>query len=77
MHLRIAKQVVCYFKGTITLEIVWKNDPIGHQFEDKYGSLGVVSYINSNYADDLKDRKSIIRYNFFISRAIVTQYKKR
>lgn len=31
-------------------------------------------YINSNYAGDIKDKNLIIRYCFFFSRGIITQY---
>lgn len=76
-HLRITKQVFHYLKGTITLGIVWGNDPAGHQSEDKYGSLGVMGYTNSNYTGDLEDRKSITQYCLFIGGAIVTWYSKQ
>lgn len=53
------------------LRIVWENN-YAAQSEDKYESFGVVKYTNSNYAGDPKGKKSIIRYCFFISGAIVT-----
>ena len=76
-HLRIAKQVLRYLKGTITLGIEWGNDPAGHRSGGKYGELGVVGYADSSYAGNLEDRKSIIGYYFFFGRAIVTWCSKR
>ena len=76
-HLRIAKQVLRYMKGTITLGIEWGNDPAGHRSGGKYGELGVVGYADSSYAGDLEDRKSITGYCFFLGGAIVTWCSKR
>ena len=36
-----------------------------------------MGYVDSSYASDIKDRKSITRYNFFFGRGIITQYSKR
>lgn len=74
-HLRIAKQVLCYLKGTINLGIVWGTDPIGHR--EKYGPMGVVGYADSSYAGDPEDRKSITGYCFFLGGGIVTWCSKR
>ena len=76
-HLRIAKQVLRYLKGTITLGIQWGNDPAGHQLGGIYGELGVVRYADSSYAGNLEDRKSITEYCFFLGGAIVTWYSKQ
>ena len=75
-HLRIAKQVLRYLKGTITLGIEWGNNPAGYRSGGKYGELGVVGYADSSYAGDLEDRKSITEYYFFLSGAIVTWCSK-
>ena len=76
-HLRIAKQVLRYLKGTITLNIEWRNNPIGHRLRGKYEELEVVGYADCSYANDLEERKSITRYCFFFGGAIVTWYNKR
>ena len=76
-HLRIAKQVLRYLKKTITQSMEWENDPAGHQSGGKYGELGVVRYTDSSYAGNLEDKKLIIGYCFFFSRAIVTWCSKR
>ena len=70
-HLCIAKQVLKYLKRTITLGIIWENDSAGH-WQEKYRSMGVVGYANSNYTRNLEDKKSITGYCFFLRRAITT-----
>lgn len=75
-HLRIAKQVLRYLKGTITLGIKWGNNLAGHRSGERYGKLGMVEYADSSYAGNLKNRKSITGYSFFPDRAIVTWCSK-
>ena len=76
-HLGIAKQVLHYLKGTITLGIEWKNNPTDHRAREKYGEMGVVRYADSSYASDIKDRKSITGYYFFLGRGVITGCNKR
>lgn len=76
-HLYITKQVLRYLKKTITLDIEWENNPAFHQLGEKYEDLGIVRYVDSKYAANLEDKKLIIGYCFFFSRAIVTWYIKR
>lgn len=59
-----------HLKETINLEIVWGSDLVG--YKEKYSLIRIVSYANSNYARDLKDQKSIIRYFFFFGEKIIT-----
>lgn len=49
---------------TITLNIVWENDFVGH-WQKKYKLLEVIGYGNSNYARDVENEKSITEYCFF------------
>ena len=49
-HLRIAKQVLRYLKGTITLAIEWENNPEGHRSGRSYGELEIVEYADNSYA---------------------------
>lgn len=39
--------------------------------------MGIVGYANSSYAGDLKDRKSIMGYYFFLKGTIITWSSKR
>lgn len=43
----------------------------------KYGLLEIISYINNSYTKDLKNKKLIIRHDFFLVREIVIWYNKR
>lgn len=76
-HLRIAKQILCYLKKMITLDIKWGKDPVGHQLGGKYGELGVVKYADSSYTGNLEDRKLITGYCFFLSGVTVTWCSKQ
>lgn len=74
-NLRIAKQVLQYLKGTITMGIMWGDDPAGHL--SKYPPRGIVGYADSNFAGDSDDRKSVTGYCFFIGGAVTTWCSKR
>ena len=76
-HIRIAKQVIHYLKGIITLGIGWRNNPANYREEEKYGEIDVVEYAVSSYACDIKDRKSITEYCFFLARGVITRCSKR
>ena len=71
-YLRIAKQVFGYLKGTITLGIEWGNNLEGHRVGEKYGEIGIVGYVDSSYAGNIEDKKSITGYYFFLGRGIIT-----
>ena len=71
-HLCIAKYVLRYLKGMITLGIKWGKDLAGYWLGGKYVEFGIMEYIESSYAGDLEDKKSITGYYFFLEGAIVT-----
>ena len=64
-------------KRRITLYIEWSKDLVEHQFGGKYDEFGMVGYIDSSYAGDFEDKKSITEYCFFLRGAIITWYSKR
>lgn len=64
-NLRVTKRVIWYFKGTIQLKIVYKASNINP------APYGLIEYVNSNYAGDPEDKKSVIGYCFFINRAVL------
>lgn len=74
-HLCVAKQVLCYFKGTINLGIVWGADFIKHY--EKYGPMKIISYTDSSYTEDPKDKKLFTGYYLFFSRGIVSWYSRQ
>jgi hypothetical protein len=57
LYLQAAKRVLRYLKGTTNLGIFYK----------KGGSDELIAFTDSDYADDLEDRKSTSRYVFMLS----------
>ncbi len=76
-HFCIAKQILFYLKKMITLGIKQEKDSIGYQLGGKYREFDVVRYMDSSYASDLEDRKSIVEYCFFLKGVIVIWYSKQ
>lgn len=72
MILLHCKTNIYYFKQSINLRIIWEVDTIRH--EEKYSSLEILGYADSSYKKDLKDKKSITGYYFFLGREIITWY---
>lgn len=78
-HLKAVKRVVQYLKSTIQLKLTYGIWPEQTRTKSKKKAkipmrpviIRLIGYINSNYASDLEDRKSVIGNNFFIYRAIV------
>lgn len=58
----------------INLEIIWRLDSTRHQ--EKYSLIGIMGYADSSYTKDPEDKKSIIRYYFFLDKKIVFLYNK-
>lgn len=50
----------------------WENNLIGHKAGEKYGEIGVVRYADSCYTNNIKNKKSVTRYYFFLSRDFIT-----
>lgn len=65
-YLKVAKQVLCYLKGTMYLEITYRAN------ENKSPLYGLVGYADSNYAGNSKDCNSVIGHFFFVNGAIVS-----
>lgn len=70
-HLRVAKQVVQYLKSTIHLRITYEVSNIDLR------SYKLVEYVNSNYASDLKDRKSVMGHYFFFDHIVISWCNKK
>lgn len=72
-HLKTAKRVIQYLKGIIHLGIVYKTGTN----KESQSPYGLVSYANSNYADNPKNCKSVMGYYFFINGRVVSWYNKK
>ncbi len=70
-HLRAAKRVIRYLKGTINLGLVYGRST---RHPPPYGLIG---YADSNFARDPEDRKSVIGYCFFLNGAVVSWRSKK
>lgn len=64
-HMKGAKQVLQYLKGTMNLGITYGRDAAGHI--ETYKAYGLVGYADSNYAGNPKDRKSVLGYCFYLN----------
>lgn len=69
-HLRAVKQIIRYLKGTIHLELVYGQYP-DRSLPTLLAPYGLVRYKDSNFAGDQKDRKSVMRYCFFLNGALI------
>lgn len=75
-HLRAAKRIVRYLKGTIHLELVYGQRPDGSS-STLPAPYGLVGYGDSNFAGDPEDRKSVMGYCFFLNGAVVSWSSKK
>ncbi len=75
-HLRVAKRVVRYLKGTMQLSLVY-----GRMSDGKSPTLpppyGLIGYADSNFAGDPEDQKSVMGNCFFLNGAVVLWSSKK
>ena len=70
-HLKAAKRVVRYLKGTMQMGLMFGRTPTN---PPPYGLTG---YADSNFAGDPADRKSVMGYCFFLNGAVVSWSSKK
>ena len=75
-HLRAAKRVVRYLKGTIKMGLIFGRESAERLPRDPL-PYGLVGYADSNFAGDPEDRKSVMGYFFFLNGAVVFWSSKR
>lgn len=75
-HLRAAKRVIRYLKGTIYLKLVYgqRSNRSSPTIPAPYNLIG---YNGSNFAADSEDRKLVIKYCFFLNGAMVSWSSKK
>lgn len=77
-HLRVTKGIVHYLNDTIQLDIIYNaNNSLSHKANNFQLLYGLVSYANSNYAHDPKDRNSMIGHYFFINGVVISWCSKK
>ena len=67
LHMQAAKRVLRYIKGTLSYGILYKQS----------GNKRLLAYTDSDYAGDLKDRKSTSGYLFVLSSGAVSWASKK
>lgn len=65
-HLKAAKRVVRYLKGTIQMRLMYGRTP-NNPF-----LYGLTGYADNNFAGDPADRKLVMGYCFFLNGAVVS-----
>ncbi len=75
-HLRAAKRVVRYLKGTMNMGLVFGRET-ANRLPKKPPLYGLLGYANSNFAGDSEDRKSVMGYCFFLNEAVVLWSSKK
>ena len=75
-HLRAAKRVVRYLKGTIEMGLTFGQESGERPPRDPL-PYGLVGYADSNFAGDPEDRKSVMGYCFFLNGAVVSWSSKK
>lgn len=78
-HLRAVKKVVPYLKGTMQMGLVLgkESNSYLHPSPTSPSPYGLISYTDSNFAGDPKDRKSVMGYCFFLNGAVVSWSSKK
>ena len=79
-HMKVAKKVICYLKGIMHLGLIY-----GGHFKDVRKTkvsiipfpFSLIRYGDCSYAGDLKDKKFVIKYCYFIYRAIISWSSKK
>lgn len=71
-HMKVTKKVVKYLKGTIHLKLVYKL-----QSQSQSDALivpflfNLIRYKNRSYVSNFEDKKFVIRYYYFLNKAII------
>ena len=79
-HMKVAKKVVRYLKGKMHLGLIYR-DHLKDKRETKAlitpSLFGLIRYGNSSYVKDPKDRNSVMRYCYFINKAVISLCNKK
>ncbi len=76
-HLRAAKRVVRYLKGTMQMGLIFGRASANGQLPQDPPPYVLVGYADSNFAGDPEDRKSVMGYCFFLNGAVVSWSSKK
>ena len=71
-HIRAIRRVLQYLKRMMNLEIHYNS-----LYNDTQHLLTILDYADSNFAEDISERKSIMRYCFFLVRGVISWCLKK
>lgn len=66
-HLMAAKKIIIYLKGSVGLGILYRRN----QREE------LIAYSNSDYAEDVDDKKSTLGYAFMMGSGAISWYSRK
>ena len=75
-HLRAAKRVVRYLKGTMEMGLIFGRETANRHPREP-PPYGLIGYADSNFAGDPEDRKSVMGYCSFLNGAVVSWSSKK
>ena len=71
-HTKVIRRVLQHLKRTINLEIHYNS-----LYNDMQHLLMTLNYMNSNFTEDISERKSIMGYCFFLVRGVISWCLKK
>lgn len=77
VHLRTAKRVVKYLKGTVQMGLIFGEVNATGRLPQDLPLYGLVRYVDSNFTKNPEDHKAIIGYCFFLNSAVVSWSSKK
>lgn len=79
-YIKVAKRIICYIKDKIHLRLIYSSHLKNKRNTWEFNALflfRLISYKDNNYAKDLENKKSVMEYDYFINKAIVSWYSKK
>ena len=78
--MKVAKKIIYYLKSTIDLGLIY-NSYLKDEKKTKAPItsflLGLIGYGDSNYTGDFGNKKSVMKYCYFINREVVSWCSKK
>lgn len=68
-YLQVTKRIVRNLKGIMNIDLIFSWEIANHLLK-KLPPYGLVKYLDSNFARDLENWKSVISYYFFLNRVV-------
>ncbi len=75
-HLQAAKRVVRYLRRIMKMGLIFGQES-NNRLPRDLSPYGVIGFVESNFAEDPKDRKSVMNYCFFLNGVLVSWCSKK